>query len=395
MKLALIAAAAAGWFCAANAWAIDVRFFPSGTLHTYEADNAHGASTLLVHDIAIVNDGAATVALTQVEIQLRDHGVVRDTRILTPEDLTRAAAGLSQLQQSPMWPRLGFIYGGDALLHGARLGSSATLAPGEALIVTAQVFAFRGARDELRVRAISSSGEGEGHVAISSELSRTAFAFPLRGNWYDGAAPSLHSHHRWAPMEQFAHDFVQIGPNLNTYRTNGAHFADYYAYGQPVLAAAAGTVVAAVNDQREDERAMKQPNETQEAYFTRLRADQAERLSRGALGIIGNHVIIDHGNGEFSIYVHMKPGSVRVHAGDRVAQGQQIGQVGSSGNSTEPHLHFQVCNSADALMCAGIPIQWVGLSSVGADLDRAPQTGDFLSGVNPPPRSAAPSSPTP
>ena len=394
MKLALIAAAAAAWACASEAWAIDIRFFPSGALHTYEADNAHGASTLVVHDIAIVNDGAAPITLTQVEIELRDHGVVRDTRMLMTEDLTRAAAGLSQLQQSPMWPRLGFIYGGDGLLAGAHLASSTRLAPGEALIVTAQVFAFRGARDELAVRAISSSGEGEGHVAISSALSRTAFAFPLRGNWYDGAAPSLHSHHRWAPMEQFAHDFVGMGPNLNTYRRTGAHFADYYAYGEPVLAAASGVVVAAVNDQREDESAMKQPNETQDAYFTRLRADQAERLSHGALGIIGNHVIIDHG-GEFSVYAHLKPGSVRVRAGERVTQGQQIGQVGSSGNSTEPHLHFQVCNSADPLMCAGIPIQWVGLSSVGADLDRAPQTGDFLSGVNPPPRSAAPSSPTP
>src|SRR6185436_4688521 len=107
MKLALIAAAAAAWACASEAWAIDIRFFPSGTLHTYEADNAHGASTLLVHDIAIVNDGAAPVTLTQLELQLRDHGVVRDTRMLGAEDLTRAAAGLSQLQQSPMWPRLG------------------------------------------------------------------------------------------------------------------------------------------------------------------------------------------------------------------------------------------------------------------------------------------------
>ena len=114
-------------------------------------------------------------------------------------------------------------------------------------------------------------------------------------------------------------------------------------------------------------------------------------MAQGVLGIIGNHVIIDHGNGEFSVYAHMKPGSVRVRAGDHVTQGQQLGEVGSSGNSTEPHLHFQVCNSADPLMCAGIPIRWVGLHSVGADLDRAPQTGDFLSGVNP----APPAPPTP
>ena len=90
---------------------------------------------------------------------------------------------------------------------------------------------------------------------------------PLRGDWYDAAAPSPHSHHRWAVMEQFAHDFVRVGPRFDTYRTNGMHFADYYAYGQPVLAAAGGTVVTAVNDEPEDERAMQQPNETQEAFF--------------------------------------------------------------------------------------------------------------------------------
>lgn len=395
MKWALIAAAATAWLCATDVWAIDVRFFPSGSLHTYEANNQQDASTLLVHNIAIVNDSAAPITLNQVQLELRDHGHVRDTRTLDVEYLTRAAASLSQMQQSPIWPHLGFVFGGDGLLHGAHLASSPTLAPGEALIVASQLFAYRGSRDELRVRVISNSGEGEGHIAISHELSRTAFAFPLRGQWYDGAGPSLQSHHRWATMEEFAHDLVRIGPNFNTFRGGGTRFTDYYAYGQPILAAAAGVVVDAANDQPEDLHAMKQPNETQEAYFARLRQDQAARLARGTLGIIGNHVIIDHGNGEFSVYAHMRPGSVRVHAGDHVVQGQQIGQVGSSGNSTEPHLHFQVCDGADPLMCAGIPIQWVGLSSVGADLDRAPQTGDFLSGINPPPRSAAPSSPAP
>src|SRR6185503_2539351 len=119
------------------------------------------------------------ITLNQVQLELRDHGHVRDTRALDVEYLTRAAASLSQMQQSPIWPHLGFVFGGDGLLHGAHLASSPTLAPGEALIIGSQLFAYRGSRDELRVRAISNSGEGDGHIAISHELSRTAFAFPL------------------------------------------------------------------------------------------------------------------------------------------------------------------------------------------------------------------------
>jgi len=43
---------------------------------------------------------------------------------------------------------------------------------------------------------------------------------------------------------------------------------------------------------------------------------------------LGNHVTIDHGNGEFSLLLHMKPGSVTVKKGDRVSQGQEIGAIG-------------------------------------------------------------------
>jgi hypothetical protein len=53
-----------------------------------------------------------------------------------------------------------------------------------------------------------------------------------------------------------------------------------------------------------------------------------------------NYVGIDHGNGRVCYYAHMKKNSVAVSAGEQVVAGQQIGLVGSSGNSTHPHLHF-------------------------------------------------------
>lgn len=56
----------------------------------------------------------------------------------------------------------------------------------------------------------------------------------------------------------------------------------------------------------------------------------------------GHTVLIDHGNGIQTRYAHMYPGSITVRVGQKVYQGQQIGRIGSTGNSTGPHLHFEI-----------------------------------------------------
>jgi murein DD-endopeptidase MepM/ murein hydrolase activator NlpD len=56
----------------------------------------------------------------------------------------------------------------------------------------------------------------------------------------------------------------------------------------------------------------------------------------------GNMVMIDHNNGYQTLYAHMENGSITVACGDPVARGQQIGNAGSTGNSTGPHLHFEI-----------------------------------------------------
>lgn len=62
-------------------------------------------------------------------------------------------------------------------------------------------------------------------------------------------------------------------------------------------------------------------------------------------GSYGNYILIAHANGLYTLYAHGQDGSRTVSAGQTVTQGQQIMRVGSTGNSTGPHLHFEVRTS--------------------------------------------------
>jgi len=73
----------------------------------------------------------------------------------------------------------------------------------------------------------------------------------------------------------------------------------------------------------------------------------------------GNHIVIDHGNNEFSLLAHLKNGSLLTKKGDRVEQGQLIAKCGNSGEgSTSPHLHYQLMDHANLLKAKGLPIQF-------------------------------------
>lgn len=75
-------------------------------------------------------------------------------------------------------------------------------------------------------------------------------------------------------------------------------------------------------------------------------------------GTEGNYIIINHGNSEYSVMVHLKKNSICIKSGEHIKQGQVIAQVGQSGLSTEPHLHFEVMSDSDPLRQRGLPVSF-------------------------------------
>jgi hypothetical protein len=70
--------------------------------------------------------------------------------------------------------------------------------------------------------------------------------------------------------------------------------------------------------------------------------------------VLGNHVIMQRGD-IFAGFAHLLPGSVAVEAGQTVRRGDVLGRIGHTGNSTAPHLHFQLMDSPELMTAKGVP----------------------------------------
>jgi murein DD-endopeptidase MepM/ murein hydrolase activator NlpD len=69
-------------------------------------------------------------------------------------------------------------------------------------------------------------------------------------------------------------------------------------------------------------------------------------------------VIIDHGNSEYSVMMHMQTGSVTVKVRDRVVTGQVIGRLGNSGDAFGPHLHYQLQSGPALWKYQSMPVKF-------------------------------------
>lgn len=166
---------------------------------------------------------------------------------------------------------------------------------------------------------------------------KTKLKLPVSGDWfvYQGGRSTFENYHAAANVNRFALDLVVLKDG-HPYSGDGSSNEQFYSFGKPVLAAAAGTVVEVENSLADNPPGKPGQEE-----------------------VTGNHVTVDHGNGEFSLVAHLKQGSVKVKVGDKVKQGQEIGACGNSGNSPAPHLHFQLQTTKEFKGTEGLPAQFV------------------------------------
>lgn len=211
---------------------------------------------------------------------------------------------------------------------------------------------------QLTVRKLGESTSISVDSATTSVLSELPqIVSPLRGNnWVAGSGPSNSSPHRREIIvyggkpyiaQRYAIDWVQFGDDNKTYKGDPRDNRSYHCFGLEAHAIADATVVEVKDGIPENV-----PNEK-------------PAVPINLATVAGNHVNLDLGGGVYAMYAHLQPGSIRVKVGDRVTAGQVIGLLGNTGNSSEPHLHFQLMNRNSPLGSDGLPYSFAGFYDVG------------------------------
>ncbi len=182
---------------------------------------------------------------------------------------------------------------------------------------------------------------------------KTKLIFPIRGKFTVVLGHDFNEPHSDGRSQHFAYDIFGLGPRWEITRNGGAANTDFYSWGREVIAPANATVVYARNDVPDQ----TVPGTINPQLYT--------NVPNPSYAVPGNHVLLDHGNNEYSSLGHMQHGSVRVKTGDRVKQGEVLGHIGSAGDSQLPHLHYQLQTSGEpAYLADGLPSRFENVSLV-------------------------------
>lgn len=285
----------------------------------------------LVYELWMTNASSAEIAVQKVE-------VLGDGAVLQTLD-TAAIAG--RLQPVGQRQSTGML----AKSTQALLFLNVTLTPGST--VPHQLSHRVAIHVEAAPPGNQDFSEDGGEVTVDRR-SVVVVDAPLRGDSYISAdsccdatrhtraALAVNGHVSIA--QRFAVDWEQMNASGSIYSGLREKLESYPIFGKEALAVADATVASVIDGL---------PEQTPGKYPTHIAVDQAD----------GNSVILELGDHQYALYAHLQPGSIRVHKGEHVKDGQVLGLVGNTGNSLVPHLHFHVMDSPSPLGSNGLPYE--------------------------------------
>ena len=212
------------------------------------------------------------------------------------------------------------------------------------------------------------SGSGTIHTA-ALEINQDdpiVIRSPLLGkNWLAANGPSNTSAHRRAMLpvngqphigQRYAIDWIQLGDDGKAFTGDEHDNKSYHAWDQEIHAVADGKIVE-VKDGIPENIPNSGKLAVQMTYDT----------------LAGNHIIQELSEGHYAAYAHLRPGTIKVKVGDTVHAGDVLAHLGNTGNSSEPHLHFQVCDAPSFPASEGLPFAIEQYTYEDYKLDKSPK----------------------
>jgi murein DD-endopeptidase len=290
---------------------------------------AIGGSSVLVYELHVTNTGTDSLRLRRLEVRGDDEARIAEFR---GEDLRTMVATMAD--RGPDADPVVVAANATTVVF-LELPLTADTAPAE---LVHRLEAEHAASAELHVEAAA-------RVRVAGEVA-PVLGPPLNGGpWAAVYHPQWARGHRRVFYEvdgvaripgRFAIDYFRVDRDGRVARSDRDIVSDWLGYAADVLAVADGVVVAARNDVAESPR-----------ISTHVRLPLADGT--------GNYVALDIGGGRYAFYEHLRPGSVRVAAGQRVLRGDVIAQLGFTGHTSGPHLHFHLADANSPLGAEGMP----------------------------------------
>ena len=356
---------------------VEISVLPSGYL--IKTINENESKTVketifLVRALKVNNSLEKKVSIKELQFDIKSNGISRQKISYSRDVLSDRAnqvvkllgmIGVKQEHQLAEASRLAnaqFFLGQEEFWNHENFTSSWELNPGQEIGIRLEVFRLVSINpiDELECTVIYELEEEEKidtlSIPIKTYKTKNDYIFPLKGAWLVWGNSDDTLSHRTMHSQEFGMDLVQFNDDLMMPQVGSTPNEDFKMYNKEVIAIADGKVIDCFSKSPENPSAPEMlPDEE--------RAEIAEKYGF-VVAASGNHVVLEHSNGEYSLYGHLAKDSVTVEKEQKVKQGQVLGRLGNSGSSTGPHLHFHLMAGPSLMTSRGLPCHFTNIVDV-------------------------------